>query len=179
MPFVMNSLDRDVSAQAHGKWFTWKPHQIKEIQNNDLAMFFTMLRSEDGLVGIADAVMDLDKSTEQYIESIEQKRKEGVEARIRKLDQIILNLEQSLRSDLEKANIKADPLTYASKGELAAYKERATLMEFERKQSINVADEIRKVKAQMEAADGGGSSTNIRPNNTGHTDTPKSTKGGK
>lgn len=150
MPYIMNALATPINTQAHGKWFQWKPGQIKEIQNQDLAHFFTQNRGEEGLVGINDNIMELAPEDPTRVEFIEERRKEGVQKRINKLDSVINNLEQSLRYDLEAKNMKADPLTFASKGELAAYKERATLSEFERKQAMNVGDEIRKLKTQID-----------------------------
>lgn len=176
MPYIMNALSREVSTQAHGKWFKWAAGQIKEIQNENLAMFLSSLRGEEGLVGVADATMELDRSSSEFKDVIEHLRKEGVEKRINKLDSIINNLEQSLRYDLEKSNIKGDPLTYASKGELSAFKERATLLDFEKSQKLNVADEIRKVKLQMEIANGSSRSTDFGANTPGHTSTPQPTQ---
>jgi hypothetical protein len=161
----MNALDTPVNTQAFGKWFQWKPRQIKEIQNINLAMFLTEKRGEDGLVGIDDKMMEMEKDTPEakaeFAQYIEDRRKEGVQKRIQKLDGIIHNLEVSLKRDLDRANLKQDPLVEASKGELSAYKERASLMEYERQQAVNVADEIRKVKAQMngEPVNGSGSDT--------------------
>lgn len=149
MPFIMNALQTPINTQAHGKWFQWKPGQIKDIQNQDLAHFFTQNRGEEGLVGINNDIMEMDVNDPVRLEFIEERRKEGVQKRINKLDAIINNLEQSLRYDLEAKNMKADPLTFASKGELNAYKERATLSDFERKQAMNVGDEIRKLKEQI------------------------------
>lgn len=173
MPFIMNALETPINTQAHGKWFQWKPRQIKEIQNPDLALFFTEKRGEEGLVGISDNIMELPAEDPSRMEFIEERRKEGVQKRINKLDSIINNLEQSLRYDLEAKNMKADPLTFASKGELSAYKERATLSEFERKQAMNVGDEIRKLKAQIagEAINGSGSSSDSGTNNPGRPST--------
>lgn len=177
----MNALEVPVRIQAHGNWFSWKPLQIKEIQNNELAMFITEKRGEDGLVGIADTMMELDNNTQEFKDFIEDRRKEGVRKRIQKLDWVINNLETSLRYDLETKNIKADPLAFASSGEVAAYKERLTLTEGERKDSLNKADEIRKLKAQIsgEAVNGSGSSTHPGAYNPGHTSSVESAKGRK
>jgi len=176
MPFIMNALETPINTQAHGKWFQWKPRQIKEIQNVDLAMFLTQNRGEEGLVAINDDIMELDKNSAEFKDFIEERRKEGVQKRINKLAFIVQNLEQSLRYDLETKNIKADPYSFASKGELAAYKELATLKEYERTQHLNVGDEIRKLK---EVINGGGNNTDSRTNNPGRSDTAQSTKAGK
>lgn len=169
----MNALDTPVNTQAHGKWFQWKPLQIKDIQNEDLAMFFIQNRADDGLVSIPDHVANEDKNSIVYLEAIEECRKQGIANRINKLNFIIANLEQSLRYDLEAKNIKADPLTLASKGELAAYKELANLKEYEHKAAINVAEEIRRMKGII---DGGGSSSDTGKNNQGFSYPIKSTK---
>jgi hypothetical protein len=145
----MNALDVDVYVQAHGKPFSFKPRQIKNMHNPNLAMFLSQNRGENGLVDIADEVMELDKNSPEFLEAIEAKRKEGIEKRINKLRWIINNLESSLRYDIETKGLKIDPLSQASKGELLAYKEMATLVDAEQKQAINTADEIRKMQGVL------------------------------
>lgn len=176
MPYIMNALETPINTQAHGKWFQWKPGQIKEIQNNDLAMFFTQNRGEEGLVGISDTIMELDKESSEYKEYVEERRKEGVQKRINKLDSIIRNLTESLRFDLQSKGMKIDPIVFASKGELAALKERATLQQYEQSKQLNVAEEVRK---QLEIINGGSSSSIVGENNSGRSDSSEPTKAGK
>lgn len=174
MPFIMNALETPVHTQAHGKWFQWKPSQIKEIQNNELAMFFTQHRGEEGLVGISDHIMELDKSSVEYISYIEDRRKEGVQQRINKLDSIIRNLTESLKFDLEtKGMSNVNPLSFASKGELAALKERASLQQYEQSRQMNTVEEVKK---QLEIINGGGSNPNPGTSNTGYTSQTKPTQ---
>jgi hypothetical protein len=145
----MNSRDEKVSVQAFGNWFQFGPGQIKNVHNTNLAMFLAQNRGEDGLVDIPDEVMEMDKSSTEFKEIIEDKRKEGVNKRIQKLNSIVNNLEASLRYDVETKGLKVDPLSLASKGELNAYKELASYKDHEAREALNVADEIRKLKGQI------------------------------
>lgn len=152
MAYIMNALETPINTQAHGKWFQWKPRQIKEIQNHDLAMFFTQNRGEEGLVGVSDQIMELPENDPARLEYLEDRRKEGIEKRISKLDSIMRNLTESLKYDLEaKGMANVNPLAFASKGELAAIKERASLQQYEQSRQLNVIEEVKK---QLEIING-------------------------
>jgi hypothetical protein len=175
--YIMNCLDEIVRVQAHGNWFTFKPLQIKAINNKDLYQFLSSMRAEDGLIGFDPSYMSLPKNGPEFKEYWEGQRKQGVEKVIQKLEWVQRNLEQSLRYDLEVKNIKGDPLSYASAGEVLAYKKLAKLKGFERANSLNKADEIRRIKAEIEGTD---ATSNIPAQSgapsTGRTDTAKPTK---
>lgn len=185
MPYIMNCLTTDVRTQAHGQWFVFKPLQIKEIQNKDLANFLEQNRGEEGLIGIADYMMDQDHNSIEFKAYVDDRRAEGVKKRISKLDWVIRNLRESLRYDLQIKGIKTDALAFASKGELAAIKERTTLQDFERIQNLNVAEEVKKQLAILdgtapeETLNGSGSSTQPTENTAGRTSTPQPTQGRK
>ena len=153
MPYIMNALDNEVKVQAHGKWFTFKPREIKNMHSPNLAMFLATNRGEDGLVDISDETMELDKKSIEYMEYIEKRRIEGIQKRVQKLEFMKQNLLSSLRYDLEVKNIKADPLTFASKGEVAAIKELVSLKEHQQKDITNNADELRKLLDKSEELD--------------------------
>ncbi len=144
MPYIFNALQNQVSTQAHGKWFTWKPLEIKIFHNAKLSEFLYQNRSEEGLVEIQDYIMELDKTSPEYKEAIEEKRKAGVEGRIRGLDKIKNNLVNSLAMDYSVANMKGDHLALASKGELSAIKELNALRGEIEANQIRIADEVRK-----------------------------------
>lgn len=172
--YIMNALDKDVSTQVHGKWFSFKPRQIKLFANKDIAEFMAMNRGEEGLVDIPEEIMELPAADPERVKVVEEKRFEGVQKRVRKLDMIKENLLTSLRYDVELKGIKADPLTFASKGELLAIRELKTLSGEVDRHQANVADEIRK-ELGLDVATS--SSANIGANPTGHTSTPRPTKG--
>ena len=58
MPYIMNTLEDRVRTQAHGKWFTWNPGEIKILHNANLAVFLAQHRGEEGLAEVPDAIMD-------------------------------------------------------------------------------------------------------------------------
>lgn len=188
MPFIMNALNTPIHTQAQGKWFKWAPLQIKDIQNPHLALFFETNRATEGLIGIPEHIMvdpetgePRDKKSKEFRDFIEERRREGVQKRIQFLDFIINNLEVSLRRDLEASNIKAPPYTFASKGELAAYKERAALAETERANTMTPGDEILRIKAEMEGTAVNGNITDTKPgaDASGRANTVKPTASGK
>lgn len=144
MPYVMNCLDTQVSTQAQGKWFTFKPREIKMFYQPEIARFMGQMRGEDGLVEIPDSIMELEKDAPQRLSAIEQKRIEGVNARVRKLEWQKQNLLGSLRLDVEMKGMKTDSLVFASKGDLNSLKELNALQGEIRKQELSTADEVRK-----------------------------------
>ncbi len=144
MPYIFNALNNSVSTQAHGKWFSWKPLEIKMLHNEKLSEFIYQNRSEEGLVEVQDYIMELDKASTEYKELIEEKRKVGIENRIKGLDRVKNNLLNSLAMDYALANIKGDPLAIASKGELAAIKELNALRGEVAENQMRIADEVRK-----------------------------------
>lgn len=149
MPYIMNALDDVVSTQAHGKWFSWKPQEIKVIHNENLAAFLRENRGEEGLVGVSEEIMEMDKNTEAYKTAIYNLRKAGIQSFVSKQNQIIQNLEISLRGDYEKTGLKGNFLFEASKGELEAYKRLKKYRAFETAEQTNTADEIQQLRQEL------------------------------
>lgn len=111
--------------QVFGNYFELKPGALKLVQEN-VAKFVDIERKELGIVTLPESLEDPDfKASPEGKALLESKRKEGVDARCKKLEWIVYNLQVSLRQDLERANIKADPRGFASDGELAAMEELA------------------------------------------------------
>jgi len=146
MPYIMNALDTPVKAQVHGKYFTFNPQEIKIFHNEKIAEFIAQYRGEDGLVAVPDAVMELQKDSQEWKDAIYEKRKEGITKFIAKQNWIVRNLEMSLRRDYETSGQKGNFLFEASKGELEAYKNIKKYKEFEQEQRLNTADEIQKIR---------------------------------
>jgi len=145
----MNALDKEVQTQAHGKWFSWKPREIKVIHNPNLSMFLYQNRGEEGLVEIPEHIMELDKNSNEYKQAIYEKRSEGVRKFVAKQNMIVRNLEMSLRRDYETSGQKGNFLFEASQGELEAYKNLKMYKEFEAEQKLNTADEIQKLREEL------------------------------
>lgn len=123
----MNALDEDNKVVVGGNTFTFRPKQIKEIYQTDIAHIITRHKAEFGFVGLPDDLTyiahvkpeNFDKQVpEEHKALIEEARKSGVEAYCRRLRQLVYNMQVSLKQDLEKANIKADPKVFASDGDL-------------------------------------------------------------
>lgn len=123
MSYVMNALDKEQRVTVAGNHFTFKPRQVKLFQPN-IATLLTVDKAYMGFVGIPEAYEDLEwKSSEEGQKALVSARKAGVEAYCNFLRRIVYNQQVSLRQDLEKMNIKADPKTFISDGELDAMKE--------------------------------------------------------
>jgi hypothetical protein len=121
----MNASAETQVFQAQGNWFTLKPGQIKNF-NETIADFMSQERRYLGLVLLPEAFEDPTANyaaTPEGKEILSKLKAQGVEARCNYLRQIVYNNQVSLRMDLEKANIKADPRAFASEGEVKAMEE--------------------------------------------------------
>jgi hypothetical protein len=131
MSMVLNASVEDQHVVVFGNHFNVKAGQIKSFEEK-IAHFLCTDRSYMGFVSMPEEFSDPEfKSSPEGQKIFEDRRKSGVENRTRFLRQVIANNEISLRQDLEKANIKADPKTFASDGEVAAYEE---LVKYRKKQ---------------------------------------------
>lgn len=149
MPYVMNCLDTAVSTQAQGKWFSFKPREIKMFYQPEIARFMGQMRGEEGLVEIPDNIAELRLSEDpaqrsEYTEYIEHKRREGVQARIKKLEWQRHNLLTSLKFDIEAKGMKMDPLILATKGDLSSLRELNVLNGEVIRAQESVAEQVRK-----------------------------------
>lgn len=149
MPYIMNALNESVMTQAHGKWFTWKPLEIKLLHNAHLASFLSQHRGEEGLIEVQDQIMEMDKASEEYKQALYECRRAGIEKYLKKQNWIVRNLEMSLRRDYETSGQKGNFLFEASKGELQAYKNLKKYKEFEASEHLNTADEIQKIREEL------------------------------
>lgn len=140
---VMNALPWKNHVMVGGKHFEFGPSQMKHIHNDGLANLIVTNKADDGFVAVP-----CEEDAQPKQEDIEAARERGIQNKISALQRVIDNLEIGLRRDLEMKNIKADHLTYASEGELRAYKQLAEL-KATAKTSNAVADEIRKIKEQI------------------------------
>lgn len=164
MPYIMNTLEDRVRTQAHGKWFTWNPGEIKILHNANLAVFLAQHRGEEGLAEVPDAIMELDKNSNEYKTAIYEVRKSGIMKFVAKNNYIVRNLEMSLRGDYERTGQKGNYTFEASKGELEAYKHLKKYKEFEAKEQLNIADEIQKAREDLYGSSSKvGESTTVRP----------------
>lgn len=125
MALIMNASCEVQTFRVFGNTFTMKPGQIKQFQEN-MAHFIAVDRRDLGMVALPEELEDIDyRASEEGKKIIEEKRKEGVENRVRKLRELIFNEQVSLKQDLDQANVKADPRIFASKGMIGHYEELA------------------------------------------------------
>jgi len=172
----MNCLDTPVSTQAQGKWFSFKPREIKLFYQPEVARFMGQMRGDEGLVEIPDQIMELEKDDASRIQFLEERRKEGITKRVSKLEWQKYNLLASLKLDLEVKGMKVDPVVIASKGDLAALKELNALHGEIKKQEINMAEAIRK-ELGLDVNHTG--STESGKNDSGHPHSTQPAKAGK
>lgn len=131
MALVLNASAEDQTVKIRGNYFNFKPGQIKVFEDS-FAHFMVTDRAYLGLVDLPEDFADpAYKDTEPGKAKLLEKTTQGIASRTKFLREIIYNNEVSLRSDLEKSNIKVDPKVYASDGEVRAYQE---LLKYQRKE---------------------------------------------
>lgn len=145
---IYNTLPQKQVVTVFGKYFEFSPNQIKLIHNEGVGAHLIMQKAYMGFVEVPDMCVET-PDTEEAKAAKSEARSRGIQNRITWLRGIIHNLEVSLKRDLEQANIKGDPLSYASNGELAAYKELKELKKFTADEGAARADEIKKLKEEL------------------------------
>lgn len=117
---VYNATEEEVTVQAFGNYFTFKPKQVK-ILTDSIGQFLIEKRFEDGIVGLPVEFEDPDyRNTDEGKKILAAKTKEGIDRFLDKQRKIVNNNLQSLARDLEMANIHTDSRAMASDGELRA-----------------------------------------------------------
>lgn len=148
MPFVYNPTDEDVSIKVQGKWFSFKPKQMKQM-DDDKALFISMERRETGLVSLTDAFEDpLFKDTDEGKQLISEAHEKGITGLIEFHRGVIRNLLVSLRRDAEMAGEKVDPAVYASDGELRSMR---MVEKYQKQKSDFIQKKVDEVKKLTES----------------------------
>jgi hypothetical protein len=123
MALILNASAEEQHFKVHGNHFNLKPGQIKAFTDT-IADFICMERGYLGLVGLPETYDDIAfRDSAEGKALLASKKEQGVNARCKYLREIVYNNQVSLKMDLEKANIKADPRVFASEGEVAAMEE--------------------------------------------------------
>lgn len=118
---VMNATNESQTTVAFGNYFTFKPKEMKRIKNDDIARWIGENRLHQGLFSLGDEFEDPDyRATDEAKATIKELEESALKHYVDSLRKTIYNNQVSLRQDLERANIKADPATFASEGELKA-----------------------------------------------------------
>jgi hypothetical protein len=142
MALIMNASAEEQSVKVFGNYFSLKPGQIKNFEDK-IAHFMATDRTDRGLVSMPDEFMDPNYAqTEEGKAILAERKRVGIENRCNHLRRVIYNNEVSLRQDLERANIKADPKVFASAGEIAAYEE---LVKYQAKQEDEDQKKVDKI----------------------------------
>lgn len=120
MALIMNATNENVHILVHGNHFEFKPKQIKMFQEH-VSRFIETERQDKGLVSLPAEFEEPEfKASEEGKKILAEKEEQGINNFCKALRQVIYNNQVSLRRDLEMANIKASPETYASDGEMKA-----------------------------------------------------------
>lgn len=115
--FVHNPTAEKCSVTIFGNWFSMNPGQTKRLRDE----FCDHIQKQLGYTGL---VVLSDKYDEpEYKESPEGKEEfealcqNGIKCYVEYHKRIVANNQVSLRQDLDRANLKVDPIIYASEGE--------------------------------------------------------------
>lgn len=143
MALIMNATHKTITTKAIGNYFTFKPGQIK-VMDEDIARFFATERGYMGFVSLDDRFEDPEfKESPEGKLAIAEARAKGVSARVTYLKQLIYNETTSLKQDLDRANIKADPRSFASDA-LVDYMEEVA--SYAKKEEDQVEKKVEKIK---------------------------------
>lgn len=150
--YILNALDKDVHTKVFGNHFTFKAGQVKRMRG-EIGDFIAKERGYLGLVAVSDKFDDPEyKTTEAGQAELEAKKREGKEKRAQHLQWQVHNLQVSLRQDLDNANIKADTLSFATKGDLDAMDELATLQRAEADEAKARLQRARELERKLKAS---------------------------
>ena len=158
MPHIMNTLDKPVNVKVYGNWFSFQPKQIKYIANEGVAYKMNTDLGEEGLVAFPEEAMEMDKQSAEFRRIQSEVVKAGVFKRIKKLKEIIYNLEVSLQKDIDLKGLKTDVAAFASDGELQAYRELSVLQGYEQSEQQKRADEFKKLRETVSGNTNGANS---------------------
>lgn len=151
MGLIFNASAEDQHFVVFGNHFNLKSGQIRNFEDK-IAHFIQTERRYLGLVDLPEEFTDVaHKESEEGKSLLAEKRREGIDARVQHLRSVIYNNEVSLRQDLEKANIKADPKVFASKGEVAAYRELVKYQKTQDDEASAKVDELKSLEKQIKS----------------------------
>lgn len=144
MALVMNASATAQEVQVFGKYFTFAPGQIKQMQESHVA-FLTSRKAYLGFVDLPETLEDLEfKASKEGQKIIADAKARGVASRVQHLNQVRDNELISLKQDLEQANIKGDVRAWMSKGAVNAMKELAT---YRAKNQDTESNKIKEIEA--------------------------------
>lgn len=162
MALIINVTEEEVSIQARGHWFNWKPGQRKTIRDPKLAKFIEMDRKGYGLAVMDDLTSqeeddgDVEVSEETMlarkdarVEAEKQACKLALDDYVRRHRDIIKNAQVSLARDLAHKDYKYDYSHEMSDGEFNAMKLVAKYDKKGKDLTQERLDEIKKLEKQI------------------------------
>jgi hypothetical protein len=164
MPLVMNALDEENKVVVGGNTFTFKPRQIKEIYQSDIAHIITRYKGEFGFVGLPDDLTYvvhlkpelLEKTiSDEHKQIIEDARRAGVDAYVNRLRSLVYNAQVSLKRDLEQKNYKQDVRTEWTKGDVANLENLVKYQGRREDHEQKKFDKIKELEKQLEKSSKG------------------------
>lgn len=131
MALVMNALPHEVTVQVHGFYFTFKPKQIKQMDDTKVE-HLSQRCAHLGFVAVPSEFEDPDyRSTDAGKAKLKEMEETGLKHRIHYLEVLQHNELVSLKADMQKSNDQSDPRLQMSPQmikqlqELAGYKQAA------------------------------------------------------
>lgn len=156
MPTVVNVTEEEITIQARGNWFKWKPGQRKVIRDKALAHFIELDRRGYGLAVLPDLITqeEADGDVEVTDEELAERKKaakaaedeilrNALDAYIARHRDIIKNAQVSLARDLAHMDYKYDPANDYSDGEVNAMR---LVAKYERKGKDAAAERTAEIK---------------------------------
>lgn len=149
MGIIYNPLERDVTVKAFGNYFTFKPKQLK-LMEDKMARWLAEYRRDEGLVLVGHEFEDLEyRKTPEGLKALKVAEDQGLKNRVRKLRMLKDNI-ASLQKDLDMKNLKIDARTMASSGEIAALEELASLQAKQKDEGQVKIDRIKELEKLLE-----------------------------
>lgn len=149
MALLYNTTLEEQHVKALGNHFTFKPGQIKMFQDN-VAHWIATMRREQGIVSLPAEFEDPEyKESEEGKKALATAKAEGIKNYLEFHRKIVYNNQKSLKQDLEMANLKVDPATLATDGELESMRLVAKYQALKSDDEQKKVDEVKELMQQI------------------------------
>lgn len=146
MKTIFNASAIEQQVQIHGSWFTFKPKQVKSMDEAK-AFFLITNRSYLGFVEVPEEALDSAWRSGEGKEQMKEAEHRGVDNRVRHLQYLKNNELASLAKDLASKNDKSDPRLYISDKMVDQIKELAQYKTKTEQEKIEKLDKIKELEA--------------------------------
>lgn len=156
MPFVMNASSKEHVVKVHGRYFTFKSGQIKNMEPNKVFHLITKC-NHLGFVSLSDKFEDPQyQISDAGKAELAEAKARGVAARVAYLESMKKNEFESLRKDMDAANIKSNISSQMSPDTLKTLDEAAaelkTYAEAKKGAQKQTEDKLKAIEAEFEKA---------------------------